>query len=132
MDSSIVQVLKETMEKIKTMIHAQMVVGDPMQLPDGITIIPVSRATFGFASGGTDYSGKKAPDKNFGGGSGAGVKVEPVAFLVIKGENIRVVNMDQNSAVDAVERAADLAPELLEKCLSLFKKKDAVITEPEE
>ena len=54
-----------------------------------------------------------------------------MAFLVIKGENVRVVNMDQNSAVDAVERAADLAPEILEKCVSLFKKKDTAQEEPQ-
>lgn len=123
MDNSIAQVLKETMEKIKTMINAQMVVGEPISVPDGVTLIPVSRAVFGFATGGTDYDGKKAqPQKNFGGGAGAGVKVEPVAFLVIKGESVRIINLAGNETLGAIERAADLAPEMVEKIVGIFKK----------
>lgn len=124
-NNGISEVLKTTVEKIKDLIGTQMVVGDPVSIPDGITLIPVSRVLFGFASGGSEFGGKKADEKkNFGGGSGAGVKVEPVAFLVVKGENVRVINVNQPATIDAIERAVDLAPELIEKCVALFKKKD--------
>jgi len=124
-NNGISEVLKTTVEKIKDLIGTQMVVGEPVSIPDGITLIPVSRVLFGFASGGSEFGGKKADEKkNFGGGAGAGVKVEPVAFLVVKGESVRVVNVNQPAAIDAIERAVDLAPELIDKCVALFKKKD--------
>jgi len=123
MENNMVEALKTTMEKIKTMINTQMVVGEPIVIPDGVTLIPVSKAVFGFASGGTDFNGKREnSSKNFGGGSGAGVKVEPVAFLVVKGDNVRVINLNGDETLNAIERAVDLAPELVEKIRDIFKK----------
>ena len=75
-----------TMEKIHQMVDSNTIIGKPITTEDGITILPVSKVSFGFASGGTDFDGKNAANKDlFGGGSGAGVNIQPVAFLVIKG-----------------------------------------------
>ena len=75
-----------TLQKIKEMIDVDAVVGKPIQTPDGLTLIPISRLSLGFASGGSEFG--KTPrvegKNNFGGGSGAGVKMEPVAFLVVR------------------------------------------------
>ncbi len=123
--NGITEVLQATIEKIKDLVSTEMIVGEPVSIPDGVTLIPVTRVSFGFASGGSDFEGKKSQDakKNFGGGAGAGVKVEPVAFLVVKDESVRVVSVAQPSGIGAIERAVDLAPELIEKCVNLFKKK---------
>ena len=75
--------MRETMAKIREMVDTNTIVGQPITTPDGVTLIPISKVSFGFGSGGGDY-GKTTPKENFGGGSAAGVKIDPVAFLVIK------------------------------------------------
>lgn len=75
-------VMNSTMEKVREMVDANNIVGAPITTPDGVTLIPISRVSFGFGSGGGDYG--KPGQNNFGGGGGAGVKIDPVAFLVIK------------------------------------------------
>ena len=73
-----------TMEKIHQMVDSNTIIGKPIITEDGTTILPVSKVSFGFASGGTDFDGKNAANKDlFGGGSGAGVNIQPVAFLVL-------------------------------------------------
>ena len=74
--------MRSTMDKIREMADTNTIVGQPITTPDGVTLIPISRVSMGFGCGGADY-GKTQP-KDFGGGSGAGVKIEPVAFLVIR------------------------------------------------
>lgn len=77
--------MDSTMEKVHEMVDANNIVGAPITTPDGVTLIPISRVSFGFGSGGGDY-GKQGKD-NFGGGSGAGVKIDPVAFPGYQGRN---------------------------------------------
>ena len=88
---------------------------------DGTTILPVSKVSFGFASAGTDFDGKNAANKDlFGGGSGAGVNIQPVAFLVVKDGCVRTIQLsDGNNTVD---RALTMIPELVEKVSALIKK----------
>ena len=81
-------VMNSTMEKVREMVDANNIVGAPITTPDGVTLIPISRVSFGFGSGGGDYG--KPGQNNFGGGGGAGVKIDPVAFLVIKDGTTRV------------------------------------------
>ena len=76
-----------TMEKIRQLVDANTIIGEPITV-DGATIIPISRVTFGFASGGSDV-GAKTNKQMFGGGTGAGVSIAPIAFLVISGGNVR-------------------------------------------
>lgn len=107
-----------TIEKIRDMVNAETIIGDPIHIDD-TTIIPVSRVTFGFVSGGSDV-GPSSSKQMFGGGSGAGVSVTPVAFLVISDGNVRTVQLiDKVTAVDNV--VASL-PELVDKVTALIKK----------
>ena len=84
-----------TMEKMREMVDANAIVGQPITTPDGVTLIPVSRMSFGFGSGGGDYNTKytagTGTGANFAGGSGAGVDIAPIAFLVVKDGFVRVL-----------------------------------------
>ncbi len=87
------EIMGVTMDKIKEMIDVNTIVGEPIRTPDGITIIPVSKVSVGFASGGSDFVSKnQTGGKNpFGGGSGAGVNIAPVAFLVVNKDRVRLL-----------------------------------------
>ena len=109
-----------TMEKIRQLVDANTIIGEPITV-DGATIIPISRVTFGFASGGTDFDGKNAANKDlFGGGSGAGVNIQPVAFLVVKDGCVRTIQLSDNA--DTINRALTMLPELVDKVAALIKK----------
>ena len=83
-----------TMDKVRQMVDSNTIVGKPITTEDGTTILPVSKVSFGFASAGTDFDGKNAANKDlFGGGSGAGVNIQPVAFLVIKDGCVRTIQL---------------------------------------
>ncbi len=105
-----------TLQKIKEMIDVDAVVGKPIETPDGLMLIPISKLSLGFASGGSEFG--KTPriegKNNFGGGSGAGVKVEPIAFLVIRGENVRLLPVGRPPA-GPVDRAIDMVPDVVDK-----------------
>lgn len=109
-----------TMEKIRQMVDSNTIIGNPMNLADGTTVIPVSKVTFGFASGGSDLPTKNAKDM-FGGGSGAGVTISPVAFLVVQpGGNVRLMQLTDTS--NNIDRALSLMPEMMDKITTLLKK----------
>ncbi len=109
-----------TMEKIRQMVDSNTIIGNPMNLADGTTVIPVSKVTFGFASGGSDLPTKNAKDL-FGGGSGAGVTISPVAFLVVQpGGNVRLMQLTDTS--NNIDRALSLMPEMMDKITTLLKK----------
>ena len=110
----------ESMEKVKEMVDANNIVGEPITTPDGVTLIPISRVTFGFGAGGGDYG--KNPDGSFGGGSGAGVKIDPVAFLIIKDGTTRVMPVAV-PPVTTVDRVVEMVPDLLEKAEKYFDQK---------
>lgn len=122
MSNPISDVMNETMSKIKEMVDVNTVVGNPITTPDGVTIIPVSKVMFGFTSGGTDAKEKTAgsPPVRFAAGSGAGVSIVPVAFIVVNGENTRMLYVEApaNSTVDKI---VDMAPGIIDK----FKKSRA-------
>ena len=75
------EMMSSVMKNIREMVDVDTIVGNPITTPDGTTIIPVSKVSFGFGSGGSDLPGKD-PEKKFGGGGGAGVTIQPIAFLV--------------------------------------------------
>lgn len=109
-----------TMEKIRQMVDSNTIIGNPITMPDGTTVLPVSKVTFGFASGGSDLPTKTAKDL-FGGGSGAGVTISPVAFLVIQpGGNVRLMQLSDTS--NNIDRALGLMPEMVDKITALVKK----------
>lgn len=116
--------MQTTMSKIREMVDTNTVVGQPIATQDGVTLIPVSKLSFGFASGGSDFGGKSAPaDKNFGGGVGAGVNVVPVAFLVVKDGCVKLLPVGPAPA-DPVSRAVELAPDLIDKVTAYLDKKN--------
>lgn len=108
-----------TIDKIREMVDTSTIIGDPIRVDAATTIIPVSRVTFGFASGGSDVA-PKSEKQMFGGGTGAGVSVTPVAFLVISGGNVRTVQLIEK--VTAVDNAITALPELVDKITAMVKK----------
>ena len=120
-----------TMDKVRQMVDSNTIVGKPITTEDGTTILPVSKVSFGFASGGTDFDGKNAANKNlFGGGSGAGVNIQPVAFLVVKDGCVRTIQLSNSG--NTVDRALTMIPELVEKVSALLNKKEAPAAPAEE
>ena len=110
------------MDKVRAMVDTNTIVGQPITTPDGVTLIPISKVSFGFGSGGGDY-GKPAKD-GFGGGAAAGVKIDPVAFLIIKDGTTRVLPVAVPPAT-TVDRIVDMAPDILDKVEKYFDKKEA-------
>lgn len=108
-----------TLEKIRKMVDSNTIIGNPIQMPDGTTILPISKVTFGFASGGSDIASKNNQDL-FGGGGGAGVSISPIAFLVVREGNVRMIQLADAS--NSVDRAIGMLPELVDKIADLFKK----------
>ena len=120
------------MNSIRDMVDVNTIIGEAIQAPNNITIIPISKATFGFASGGSEFNGetldeytKKEKEEQvqyrlpFGGGSGAGVSINPVAFLVINGDNIKLLPVNHASAID---KLLDYVPDLMQKVNNLIDK----------
>ena len=123
--------MKTAMESIKDMVDVNTIVGDAVETPDGTVIIPISRVAFGFAAGGGDYppedSAATQAGQAFGGGSGAGVSVKPVGFLVCSPTNgVRFMPVDSNVLYD---RIFDLVPQLINKISELFGKQDYKLEE---
>ena len=115
--------LSTTMEKIRTMVDANTIIGQPIQA-EGVTLIPVSKLSFGFASGGSDFTTKNqkpAAHNTFGGGTGAGAKLEPLAFLVVKGDSVRLLSMAPPPAT-TVDRVIDMVPEVVDKVTGFIEK----------
>ena len=113
--------MAESMEKVKEMVDANTIVGEPITTPDGVTLIPVSRLSFGFGCGGGDY-GKQA--NQMGAGAGAGVRVEPMAFLVVKDGVTRMLPVAA-PAISTVDRAIELVPQVLDRVESFIDRKKA-------
>lgn len=121
-DEKVNRLLGTTMEKIKEMADADTVIGKPVTTPDGTIIIPISRISYGFASGGSDLPSKAQPSSGlFAGGSGAGVTVSPVAFLSISNGNVRVLQIEPYFS--PVDRALEKVPQVIDQLTALFKKK---------
>ena len=112
--------MNTTMEKIRQMVDVNTIIGEPVICPDGTVIIPVSKVSYGFASGGSDLPSKANPEKEyFGGGSGAGVSIQPVAFLIVSNGEVKMLNMEFDGAVD---RVISMIPDFTDKVGDLFKK----------
>lgn len=111
----------ETMDKVRAMADTNTIVGQPIATADGVTLIPISRVSMGFGGGGADYG--KAQPHQFGGGAGAGVGIEPVAFLVIKDGFTRVLPVAIPPA-STVDRVIEMVPDLLDRVEKFFDKKE--------
>ena len=124
MSQNLPNMLDSTIAKIKEMVNANTVVGEPVQTADGVTIIPVSKISVGFGGGGSDFVSKNLNNHEnpFGGGVGAGVKVTPVAFLVIKDGNVRMIPVATPPNTTA-DRIVEMVPDTLDKIVSFIDSK---------
>ncbi len=124
---------KTSFDNIKGMLDSNTVVGNPIELSNGTTIIPISKLSVGFATGGVDTGSAAQKSPKFGGGGGSGMSVTPVGFLVInKDGRTDFVNVEGKSAPDPVEQACDLldrSPEIIQKIKNIF---DSKSDKPEE
>ncbi len=122
--SNLSDFMGQSMEKIREMIDVNTIVGNPITTPDGTTLIPVSKVTFGFASGGSDVASQgQAPSSplHYGAGSGAGVSVNPVAFVVVNEGNVRMLYLDP-PAYGTIDRILDMVPGVIDKIRDMAKK----------
>ena len=120
------------MSSIQDMVDVNTIIGEPIETQAGITIIPISKVSFGFAAGGSEFSGETLKEYNkkdkdeeieyklpFGGGAGAGVSINPVAFLVVQEGNVKLMPIDHDSCFD---RLLDYVPDLMQKINEMFNK----------
>ncbi|MBQ1284331.1 MAG: GerW family sporulation protein [Clostridia bacterium] len=118
-DTAIKGIMDVTMDKIRAMADADTIIGKEIKLDNGIVIIPISKVSFGFASGGSDFPSKTNKEL-FGGGAGAGISVTPTAFIVINNNDVRMLQISKKA--DATDKAIDMLPALFDKITALFKK----------
>jgi len=121
MSDKIGEVMRTTMENLKDMVDVNTVVGTPVQSGDGSMIVPVSKVSFGFVSGGGEYGAGRQSAQSaalpFGGGAGAGVTVSPVGFLVVGSEGVRMVSAQVETSVD---RVIESLPALISQIKHVF------------
>ena len=119
------------MENLKEMVDVNTIIGDPVETPDGSVILTVSKVGFGFGAGGSEFQGS-VPQANganqqqqrmpFGGGSGGGVSITPIAFLIVNSSGVKLLHLDENTHL--LDKILDLAPAAVEKIQSMIGKKD--------
>ena len=116
MSQKLPNMLENTIQKIREMVDVNSVIGDPITTPDGVTIIPISTVSVGFGGGGSDFVSKNVNkhENPFGGGAGGGVKIVPVAFLIVKDGNVRMMPVAAPANTTA-DRIVEQVPDLLDK-----------------
>lgn len=121
MSQNLPNMLDNTIAKIKELLNANSVVGEPFTTPDGVTIVPISKISIGLGGGGSDFVSKNVNhhENPFGGGVGAGVKVTPVAFLIVKDGSVRMLPVAAPANTTA-DRIVELVPDTLDKIASFI------------
>ena len=120
------------MTSIQDMVDVNTIIGEPIETTNGITIIPISKVCFGFAAGGSEFSGETIKEYNrkdkdeeieyklpFGGGAGAGVSINPVAFIVVQEDTVKLMPVDHSSCLDKI---LDYVPDLMQRMSNMFNK----------
>ena len=120
MNHPLSDLMRSTMEKVHDMVDTNTIIGQPITTPDGVTLIPISKVSLGFGGGGGDYG--KGTKENFGGGAGAGVKIDPVAFLILKDGVARMLPVAA-APMSTVDRIVDLVPDVMAKVEKYIDKK---------
>ena len=127
MTNNISDMIASSMEKIQRMVDVNTIVGKPVKVSEDVTIIPITKIHIGMGGGGTDFATKSALSASkdpFGGGMGAGVSVDPVAFLVIQGKSVRMLPVAE-PASSTVDRIVEQAPELIDKLADFLDSRQA-------
>lgn len=133
-DNKLNDMISTSLEKIKELVDAQTIIGEPINTQGGTVIIPVSKITVGYASGGVDYNSKNAAKlsapagaSNFGGGGGTGISVSPVAFLTVSPSGcvdlLTLANPQNGDIVDKFGSVLERTPDIIEKIKAVFSKK---------
>lgn len=130
-ETKISEVIATSLESLRSMVDANTVIGSPINTESGTTIIPISKISMGFASGGVDYNSKETDPKttrpqNFGGGGGTGLSISPVGFLTVdKFGEVGMITLDgaPASGIDQIGDLIERAPEVIEKFKAVLKKK---------
>ncbi len=120
-------ILGTAIDKIRDLVDVSTIVGEPVFSAEGITIIPVSKVTYGFASGGSDFPSKTNAEL-FGGGGGAGITITPVAFVVINNGNVTIKSVP--SGDNTAEKIVGLVPEVVDTVSGLINKKKTTAADP--
>lgn len=122
-NNPISELLQESMSRLRDLADTNAIVGQPIQTPDGVTLIPISRISVGVGGGGSIFGKKKDanPEGNLGAGVGAGAKIDPVAFLIVKDGFTRVVPVAA-APVNTVDRVVEMAPEVIDKVTGFIEK----------
>ena len=131
-ENKLEEIIRASLENIRSMIDAETVIGEPIATESGTTIIPISKVSVGFATGGLDYDGKSSAagrPQNFGAGGGTGLSIQPVGFLVVKADgNIEMINVGQPYPADPIEQILGIierSPEIIGRLKAVFKKEKA-------
>lgn len=119
--------MNSAMQKLRELVDVNTIIGDPITTPDGILIIPISRVAFGFGSGGSDWPTQN-PKETFGGGSGGGVSITPIGFLIVSGGEVKLLQLAAQG--NTGDRLINMVPDLVDKVASLFAKEDKKQQEP--
>ncbi len=119
-NSKLESLVKTAMEKVREMTECETVIGKPIVTADGTTIIPVSKVSFGFASGGSDLPTQN-PKEQFGGGSGAGITIQPMAFIVVRDGETKLLQMTTNTPYE--NAVVNVVPEVVDKIIDFVDKK---------
>jgi sporulation protein YtfJ len=115
--------MNTAMNNLQQMIDVNTIIGDPVETPDGSVILTVSKVGFGFAAGGSEFpGGDNNPRLPFGGGSGGGVSITPIAFLIVNSQGVKMLHVDENTHL--VDKVIDMVPQAVEKIKTMFKKKE--------
>ena len=131
-DHPIQGLMTTAMENLKEMIDVNTIIGDPVETPDGSVILTVSKVGFGFAAGGSEFgmegqssNGQGSEQKSgpFGGGSGGGVSITPIAFLIVSSNGVKMVHLDESTHL--YEKILDLAPQAVDKIQQMFENKNS-------
>ena len=119
--------MNSAMQKLRELVDVNTIIGDPITTPDGILIIPISRVAFGFGSGGSDWP-TQSPKETFGGGSGGGVSITPIGFLIVSGGEVKLLQLAAQG--NTGDRLINMVPDLVDKVASLFAKEEKKQQEP--
>lgn len=130
-DHPIQGLMKTAMENLKEMIDVNTIIGDPVETPDGSVILTVSKVGFGFAAGGSEFNAANIQSRStdgerkdqklpFGGGSGGGVSITPIAFLIVGSSGVRMLHLDENTHL--LEQLVESVPQAIERIQDMFKK----------
>jgi len=123
-ENKIKGIMDTTMDKIRAMVDADTVIGNPITM-EGVTLIPVSKVSFGLATGGSDLPVKNASRDTFAGGGGAGVSITPIAFIAVTNGNVKMLQIYKDN--NTVDKAISMIPDLFDRIKGLFDKKDEPI-----